>query len=153
MPWVLDGNNLAGGRDRGAVRRAALAVARGERVRLLVFFDGQPPAGSPEAERLGPVEVRYVPNADAAILAHLGGGGAGWIVATDDAALAARARTAGARAVSASEFWRKAEAARTVTDGTRPAPSLDGELAYFRDPTQRLPEAPERIVPRTRRRR
>lgn len=62
MPWILDGNNLARGGNRERVRRAALALARTERIRLVLFFDGAPPAGSPDTERLGAVDVRYVPN-------------------------------------------------------------------------------------------
>ena len=105
MPWILDGSNLAGGGDREAVRRATLAVARQERVRFVLFFDGPPPPGSAADERLGRVEVRYVPHADTAIVGYVAGGGAGWIVATDDRALAARVKALGARVVPAAGFW------------------------------------------------
>ena len=139
MPWILDGNNLARGGDRESVRRAALAVARQERVRLVVFFDGRPPAGADAVERLGAVEVRYAANADAAILAFLAGGGRGWIVATDDRTLADRARGLGARAVDAAEFRRKAERATAASQAGAPAgPDLRAELEYFRNPANRL---------------
>ena len=105
MPWLLDGNNLARGGDREAVRRAALALARSQRLRVLLLFDGAPPAGSPAVERLGAVEIRYVPNADLAVLTHLAAGGRGWRLATDDRALAGRARGLGAQVVSSDQFW------------------------------------------------
>jgi len=63
VPWLLDGNNLAQGGDRERVRRAALDLARRERLRVLLYFDGAPPQGTPPVQRLGAVEVRYVPHA------------------------------------------------------------------------------------------
>lgn len=142
MPWILDGSNLAGGRDREGVRRAALAVARHERVRLVLYFDGPPPPGSDAIVRLGQVEVRYVPNADSAIVAQVSGGGRGWILATDDRALAARVKGLGARAVATAEFWEKAGRAAAAPDTSPAAPTdVDAEMRYFRDPTQRLPGA------------
>jgi hypothetical protein len=140
MPWILDGNNLAGGRDREGVRRAALAVARHERVRLVLYFDGAPPPGSGATVRLGQVEVCYVPHADSAIVARVSGGGRGWIVATDDRALAARVKGLGARAVGAADFWEKAgRAAAAPSTGPAGPTDLDSEMRYFRDPSQRLP--------------
>jgi hypothetical protein len=139
MPWIVDGNNVARGGDRGRVRVAALAVARGERVRLLVVFDGAPPAGTEPVERLGAVEVRYVPHADAAILAALSARGAGWVLATDDRALAAAAKARGARVVSAGEFRAKAERAAASGPPREPGGgTLAAELAWFRDPANRL---------------
>ena len=153
MPWILDGNNLARGGDRASVRRAALAVARQERVRLLVFFDGRPPAGGDAIERLGPVEVRYVADADAAILAHLGGGGRGWIVATDDRALADRVRASGARIVAAAEFRTKAERAAAASPAPVPGGAdVAAEVEYFRDPANRLPVSSATVARRRRRR-
>ncbi len=146
MPWILDGNNLAGGGDRDLVRRQALAVARHERVRILVFFDGAAPAGSPATVRLGQVEVRYVPHADSAIVAHLSGGGGGWTVATDDRALGVRVRALGARVVGTAEFREKAGRAAAADGRQAPASAdLDAEFAYFRDPKQRLPGPPARV--------
>ena len=100
MPWLLDGNNLARGRDRALVRQAALAVARQEKVRILIFFDGAPPQGVGETEKLGSVEVRYVVHADTAILAFLRTSRRGWRLATDDRALGVAARAAGPEAGS-----------------------------------------------------
>ena len=151
MPWIVDGNNVARGGDREAVRRAALAVARQERVRLVVFFDGRPPAGADAVERLGAVEVRYAVDADAAILGLIGGGGTGWLVATDDRALADRARALGARAVPAAEFRAKADRAAEAAPTYPPTGGdLSAELAYFRDPANRLP-GPRTAVPRRKR--
>ena len=146
MPWLLDGNNLAHGGSRENVRRAALAVARGERVRILVFFDGAPPPGAAVSESLGAVEVRYVGHADTAIVAFLRSHGRGWRVATDDRELARLAREARAEVVSAKVFWRKAAAAvAAVPAGAVASPGMADEIAYFRDPGHRLPEAPRRV--------
>jgi hypothetical protein len=140
MPWILDGSNLAGGRDREGVRRAALAVARHERVRLVLYFDGAPPPGSDATVRLGQVEVRYVPHADSAIVAQVSGEGRGWIVATDDRALSARVRGLGARAVGTAEFWEKAGRAAAAPGSGPAAPTdVEAEMRYFRDPSRRLP--------------
>lgn len=151
MPWLLDGNNLAHGGPRERVRRAALAVARLERVRILVFFDGSPPPGAGDSEALGAVEVRYVANADAAIVAFLRPRGRGWRVATDDRELSRLARDTGAEVVSAAAFWRKAAAAPAAPAAAATGGGVADEAAYFRDPGHRLPAAPKR-VPRGRRR-
>jgi hypothetical protein len=144
VPWILDGNNLARGGNRELVRRAALALARTERIRLLLFFDGAPPAGSPGTERLGPVEVRYVPNADRAILDVVALRGRGWRIATDDRALAVRVRATGAECVAAASFWEKAAAA----EANAPADASSTGMANF-DGVERLADAPVR-VPRRR---
>ncbi len=149
MPWILDGNNLARGRDRRRVRLAALAVARNERVRIVVVFDGVPPPGAPEQERLGQVEVRYTPNADAAIVAFLQRAGRGWRLATDDVQLGAAAKRAGAEVVPASRFWRKAAGQAARVDGGSPG-DVGQELAFLADRANRLPAGPRR-VPRRRR--
>lgn len=147
MPWLLDGNNLVRGRDRASVRRAALTVARGERVRILVFFDGAPPPGVGATERLGPVEVRYASHADTAILAFLRGSGHGWRVATDDRALGFAAREAGAEVVPAAQFWQKAaSAAQAAGPEAAPGSGVEEEMAYFADETHRLAGAPARVT-------
>ncbi|MBI4916766.1 MAG: NYN domain-containing protein [Acidobacteria bacterium] len=145
MPWILDGNNLARGGNRERVRRAALALARTERIRIVLFFDGAPPAGSPDTERLGPVEVRYVPYADRAILDVVSPRGRGWRVASDDRALAVRVRAAGAECVAASSFWEKAASAEAK------APAEEHSIGTATlDGVERLVDAPAR-VPRRRR--
>jgi hypothetical protein len=152
VPWLLDGNNLAHGGSRERVRRAALAVARRERVRIVVFFDGAPPAGAAGSESLGAVEVRYAVHADTAIVAFLRPQGRGWRVATDDRELARLARDAGAETVPAAAFWQKATAALAEAPGGAGGGSgVADEIAYFRDPEHKLPDLPKR-VPRPRRR-
>lgn len=149
MPWVLDGNNLAAGRSRDEVRRAALDLARRERVRIVLFFDGAPPAGSPPVERLGAVEVRYAADADAAITAFLGKSGRGWRLATDDRGLAMRARALGADVVSAAACWSRL--APEGGAGGRETGGVPGaEAEPFGAATERLPDAPSRVVRRRR---
>lgn len=150
MPWILDGNNLARGQGREQVRAAALALARHERVRIVLFFDGAPPAGSPQVERLGSIEVRYVPHADTAILAAVAGGGRGWKLATDDRSLAVRARDSGTEVVSAGSFWAKVARAAAAAPANETTPPPDGQGATA---GERLPEAPSRVrrTPRQRR--
>jgi predicted RNA-binding protein with PIN domain len=149
VPWLLDGNNLVRGRDRASVRRAALAVARGERVRILVFFDGAPPPGVGATERLGPVEVRYTSHADTAIVGFLRGSGRGWRVATDDRALGLAVRETGAEVVPAAQFWQKAaSAAQAAGQGPAPGSGVDEDIAYFADETHRLPVGPDRVARR-----
>jgi len=150
VPWVVDGNNVAGGRGRGEVRAAALALARAERVRLLIFFDGAPPPGATAVETLGAVEVRYTPDADRAILAHLSGHGRGSRVATDDAELARRARALGAEVVGGAAFWRKVAVGVAGGAGGQGPIRLEDELAFVTDPAHRLPQGARR-VPRRRR--
>ncbi len=149
MPWLLDGNNLARGGARERVRQAALAMARVQRVQVVVVFDGAPPAGTAEVERLGQVEVRYAPHADAAILGLLETGGAGWRLATDDRELARRARDRGAEVVAGATFWARVE---EVSSGSAAAdqgvPPWRRELAFFEDARNRLPPAPARVVRR-----
>ncbi len=139
MPWLVDGNNLAGGGGRAEVRSAVLALAHRERIRIVLFFDGAPPAGVPEVERLGSVQVRYVPNADDAIVAFLAGRGRGWTVATDDRGLTQRVRNTGATAVATGVFRSKLAGGGAAGGGAPQGPvDVGEELAYFRDATHRL---------------
>lgn len=139
MPWLVDGNNLGGGGSREEVRSAVLALAHRERIRIVLFFDGAPPPGVPEVERLGPVQVRYVPNADEGIVRFLGERGRGWTVATDDRQLSRRVRDTGAAAVSADAFREKLSSTGGA-GGRAPGGPVDvaGELEYFRDSSHRL---------------
>jgi hypothetical protein len=149
VPWLLDGNNLARGGRRASVRDAALAVARQERVRIVVFFDGAPPDGVGDTERLGSVEVRYVGHADTAILDALRLASRGWRLATDDRALSVAARGLGAEVVPASSFWRKAaSAAQAASQEASRTGAAGDDLAYFADPAHRLPRGPERVARR-----
>ncbi len=155
MPWLLDGNNLAGGRDRESVRRAALALARHERVRIHLVFDGAPPAGTGDAEHLGRVEVRYAVHADAAIVTLLRGRGRGWRVATDDRELGRRVRAEGAEVVGAAAFWERVAgaAAAAGADDPRAAGAAEQSFRGVADTTERLPDAPARVRARKPRRR
>lgn len=151
MPWLLDGNNLARGGGRERVRRAALEMARAQRITIVVVFDGAPPPGSGEVERLGQVEVLYAPHADTAILELLAAGGPGWRLATDDRELARRAREAGAEVVSSASFWARIEATGAAAATPRETvPLWRRELAFFQDPRNRLPAPPARTVRRRR---
>ena len=133
------------------MRAAALALARHERVRIVVFFDGAPPPGSPQVERLGSIEVRYVPHADSAILAVVAGGGRGWKLATDDRSLALQARDSGTEVVGVGGFWAKVTRAEAAAPAEEAAPQRDGEGVTAGEP---LPEAATRVrrTPRQRRR-
>lgn len=150
MAWIVDGNNVAGGRNRDAVRAAALALARAERVRIVVFFDGAPPPGAAGLERLGAVEVRYTANADSAILTYLSRQARGNRLATDDADLARRARGLGAEVVGAAAFWRKHQRAGAGTPAEAAAMRVEDEIAFVNDPSNRLPDAPRRVARRRR---
>lgn len=150
MPWILDGNNLARGQGREQVRRAALALARHERVRIVLFFDGAPPPGSLQVERLGSIEIRYVSHADTAILAAVSGGGRSWKLATDDRSLGLRARDAGTEVVSSNAFWAKVERTSFAAGDAEKAPAAIGGGGAS---GERLPDAPSRIRQSPRKRR
>lgn len=151
MPWLLDGNNLARGEDREAVRRAALSLARVERLRIIVVFDGPPPEGGGSPERLGSVEVRYVPHADSEILLVLAGKGRGWRVVTDDRLLARRCRDTGAEVVSCQAFWDKVQR-RATAAGDHARPVSGDEKGWVPEQGDRLPPGPQRVPLRRRRR-
>lgn len=182
MPWILDGNNLAGGRDRGTVREAALTLARVERIRIVVVFDGPPPEGAPVVEHLGGVEVRYTPNADRAIAEQVKGHVRNWRVATDDRELADRLRGLGVKVFPADHFWRRLRAGEggalrspgqvpgdgggirrqgrvagqrqgSASEPTSPAVDVEEELSFFSDPGARLGEGGAVRIPRRRTRR
>ena len=142
MPWVLDGNNLAGGADRERVRRAALFLSHREKVQLLVFFDGAPPDGVPEHERLGAVEIRYVSNADRAILAFLAQRKTGVKLVTADRALASKAKALGAEVVAPGVFWQKVARAWTAmrwpSSLKRKGPPISGRVSSL---SQKSPRA------------
>lgn len=124
MPWVIDGSNVGGvlargregTRDRMAVWRQVFAWAAGRR-RVVLVFDGAP-ADEPIPAHSGRVEVRYAVgiSADAAILRAISPRARDWHVVTDDRALAAQAREAGARVHGAFE-WLAASARPTGEDG------------------------------------
>ena len=129
MPILVDGNNLlhrlpAGSRNRRAVRSLTLDLARSERIRVTLVFDGQPPSGSPPAESLGNVTIRYAAprTADDVIIAALPAGGRArdWVVITDDRGLAARARGRGARVRSLRSWQERLRSAPSPGPADRP---------------------------------
>ncbi len=83
------------------MRRRALEMVRAEGLQLTIVFDGAPPVGSPEIERLGRVTVHYScrASADEVILGLLpaGRGAADWVVVTADRGLSERVRARGAK--------------------------------------------------------
>lgn len=143
MPWVVDGNNVAGGTAREATRRAVLALAHREKLKIVLFFDGAPPPGTPAVEHLGAVEVRYVPHADSAILALLQQGGRGWRLVSSDQALASKARSLGAEVVSARAFWRKLESQKSGPEEPDKSNAIGG--GDYRAGVTPLPQQPGRI--------
>lgn len=149
MPWVVDGNNLAGGSAREKARQAVLALAHREKLRVVLFFDGAPPPGSPAVERLGSVEVRYVPHADSAILALLQQGGRGWRLVSSDQALAAQARHLGAEVISAREFWHKLATQQATAEDK--GKSVAGAEQDYRSGVTPLPQQPLTIRRKRRR--
>ena len=101
MPILIDGNNLMhrlaqGERSRAEVRRLTLERARRERMRVVLVFDGPPPAGTPQREELGVLTVLYSGSASADERIASTAAGRTWVVVTDDRALAARVRQVGA---------------------------------------------------------
>jgi hypothetical protein len=174
MPILVDGNNLLyrlprGMRSRAAVRRMVLDLVRHESTRVLVVFDGPPPAGSPERESLGRVSVLYAGprSADDVIMARLGQAPRPreWVVVTGDRGLASRARARGATVRGVAEWQAKLEAAARARDddrspagGMSPAEVQQWE-AYFASGRPAEPSADREredrpaVVPRRRRRR
>jgi predicted RNA-binding protein with PIN domain len=121
MPVLIDGNNLLHSlpgdqRQRSSVRRQALDAVRHEGVKLIVVFDGPPPPGSPELERLGQVSVRYSgqSSADDVIVSLLRSNSRAvdWVVVTDDHALRDRVRECGAQVRSLAQ-WRARRTPKT----------------------------------------
>ena len=148
MPFLVDGNNLAGrvlGRpagseeERGAVRQRIAARVRGGRSTVVLFFDGEPPAG-PREGWLGGLTVRYAGSrsADDAIIDAVARSKAprDCHVVTDDRALAGRARALGARTLSAEDFWGRL--AETQESGS-PAVDVDDWMSFFSDDRNRIP--------------
>jgi hypothetical protein len=113
MPVIIDGNNLLHSlpneeQNRDSVRRQALDVVRDGGMSLNVVFDGPAPEGSPDAEHLGRLTIRYsgTTSADNLILGLLRSGNASdWVVVTDDRALRDRVRERGGQVRTLND-WR-----------------------------------------------
>lgn len=133
MPRVIDGDNLLGtwpGRGRGDDDKRALvrevdALMRRERRRIVIVFDGSPPAGLSH----GP-DVLYAgrKSADAVILELLRAEREprGWTVVTNDRSLADRCRHLGAR-VEGSRPFRE----RLSGGAGKEKPEDASDLAYW----------------------
>jgi len=128
VPLLLDGNNLmhrlpAGSRDRRSVRNRALDLVRRQQVTITVVFDGPPPPGFPERERLGRVTILYSGkrSADDVIVDLLppGSRAADWTVITDDRELTRRVKERGAR-TRALGSWIAARRGPDRASGTSP---------------------------------
>lgn len=145
MPYFLDGNNVIGvarktSRPDQDDRESLLAELRdrlrGNRSSIRVFFDGK---GS--AAAFGSLTVSGADgSADEAILRDLGKASdpRQVTVVTADRELGRRARDAGAKTMSPSDFWKSftGTAAKEVRE---PAPrvNVDEWLDYFSDPKNR----------------
>jgi hypothetical protein len=143
MPLLLDGNNLfhrlpPQSRSRAAVRSLVLDATRNERVAVVVVFDGPPPAGSPDRERLGPVTVLWSgsTSADDVIIRSIPDGPAArsWTVITDDRGLADRARRRGAavRRLRQCMGRRKTPPRRPAAESKLSSRELQEWEAYFK---------------------
>jgi len=150
MPYLVDGNNLLGlatGKSRPSeqerrelLRRIADRL-RAERGRVLVVFDGPSESGRSESA-LGTLTVRYSGNrsADDVIVeaASRSRAPADQFVVTDDRALAARAREAGARTLPAGTFLDRISRPAGA-EGKRDSVDVDDWVGFFSDDRNRLP--------------
>ena len=137
MPRLIDGDNLLGtwpgrGRsddDKRALLREIGGLTRRERRRVVVVFDGAPPAGA----SYGP-DVVYSgrESADSVILGRLRAerDPKGWIVVTNDRQLADRCRHLGAR-IEGSRPFRLRLAAGPEGEKPEEPGSLDEWLEIF----------------------
>jgi predicted RNA-binding protein with PIN domain len=150
MPFLVDGNNLIGriaGRPPGSdeerreVQRTIAARLRSGRSSVVLFFDGEPSAGRREGW-LGGLTVRYSGNrsADDAIIEAVERAKArrDCHVVTDDRALAERARSRGARALSTADFWGRMESPAGEAPRDARAVDVDEWESFFADDRNRL---------------
>jgi len=149
VPFLVDGNNLLGrligGADateeeKRAVQAKIAARVRNGRSSVVLFFDGEPVAGRREGW-LGNLTVRYAGNrtADDAIIEAVERSKArrDCHVVTDDRALAERARSRGARALSIADFWGRVGDEESPP-GDRKTVNVEDWLAFFADEKNRL---------------
>lgn len=151
MPYLLDGNNLIGivrrtarpsEQDRAALIAEIAERLRKTRARATLFFDG--PAGE-RGSALGNLTVRTpaAGSADDAILREVAASRSPreCVVVTADRELSRRARDAGAKVTSPSEFFARfgADKAREDSRGQPPSTPHDVEdwIRYFEDERNR----------------
>lgn len=151
MSEIVDGNNLmgrlGGGTAEGLVKELA-DVARARRKKLVVVFDGPPPAGGAKVQPLGDLTIVYAAprTADEEIVRRIqeSRDPRGLTVVTDDRALAGAVAAAGARTVG-TDSYRKEGTARLPRKDARieaqkeapPANPREWER-WFSDPKNRL---------------
>ena len=149
MPFLVDGNNLLGrliggaeatAEEKHAVQAKIAARIRSGRSSVVLFFDGEPATGRREGW-LGGLTVRYAGNrsADDAIVEAVERSKArrDCHVVTDDRALAERARSRGARALSIADFWGRV-GDEAPPSGDAKAVNVDDWLSFFADEKNRL---------------
>ena len=150
MPYVVDGNNLLGflsGKPRPSEeerRRLLGQIAdrlRGLRARVLVVFDGPSETGK-AASSLGQLSIRYSEDRSAddviARVAAQSPAPSDLHVVTDDRGLAVRVRHAGAKTLSAGEFWSRFSRAQPREGGST-AVDVEDWIEFFSDDQNRLP--------------
>jgi hypothetical protein len=113
-----------------------LDLARRERISITLVFDGPPATGVPRRENLGRVTVIYsgASSADDVLIRLLPQRPAvqNWTLVTDDRALRARARNAGARTRRLSE-WRH-KLTDIIQSGGKPEKALSkAEIQEWED--------------------
>ena len=139
MPIVVDANNLlyrlpASLRRPAELRRLSLNLARTQRLRLTLVWDGPPPPGVPERESLGQLTVVHAGSmtADDAIVRTLPQGAAAkqWTVVTDDRGLRARVRARGASVTSLKDWIQRL---LDATSGERKGEASPSELKRWEE--------------------
>jgi predicted RNA-binding protein with PIN domain len=144
MPYIIDGHNLipkVPGLSLGDIDdevgliKVLQDFCRQERKKAEVYFDQAPP-GSIRTQKHGWVTAHFIRRgrtADEAIQARLreiGRAGSNWTVVTSDNAVAAAARDARARVISAEVFARDLFSNSSIRDAsleTDPEAALDAE--------------------------
>lgn len=134
MPRVIDGDNLLGtwpGRSRSDAEKRRLVrevsrLARRERKRIIIVFDGSPPPGvsyGPHVLFSGPGQ-----KADAVILEFLRRetDRPGWTIVTSDRSLADQCRWLGARVETPRAFRE-----RLSLDSAGEKPEVPGDLEFW----------------------
>jgi hypothetical protein len=142
VPIAIDGSNLGGAlggrrgaRDARAVVEILQPWVRSRQGRVVLVFDG--PARADVAERYGPIEIRWsgAQSADAVLLRLIARDPVDWWVVTNDRALAARCREAGARALPVAELLRRADNPRGDRGGKpatpRTKPDTQVDVAFW----------------------
>ena len=148
MPYLVDGNNLLGflsGKPRPSeeekqrLLRLISDRLRAVRSRVLVVFDGPSGTGMHESS-LGQLSIRYSGNRSADdVITEIAGRSlapSDQHVVTDDRGLASRVREAGARTLSAGEFWARFGGRETRSEPA--AVDVQDWIEFFSDDQNRI---------------